>query len=338
MCRKILPYYDKAIWEILLNTLQKPIHSPFGYRSTAFDVIKGLNLFGKAAFVTGGYSGLGTEVVRALALAGAKVIVGARRPRKAAADLASIAGDIEILNLDLSDSASIDACAAEITGRLKKLHILINNAGIMACPLVRDKRGFESQFAINHLGHFQLTARLWSLLEAAKGARVVSVSSVGHQLNGLCLDDPHFVFRDYDKWLAYGQAKSANALFAFYLDKIGAPRKVRAFAVHPGGIATPLQRHLTMEEQKAMGWYDETGALSAVFKSPSEGAATLVWCATSPLLDGMGGVYCENCDIGAMIGDPPSRISGVWPHIRDPELAEALWQKSEEFTRIVFRP
>lgn len=319
-------------------TLQAPIDSPFGYRSTALEVAAGIDLTGKTAFVTGGYSGLGTEVVRALAAAGARVLVGARRPDKAAEDLAEVEGAVEILALDLSDPASIDACAAAVAGLTDALHILVNNAAIMACPLARDARGYESQFATNHLGHFQLTARLWPLLAAAGGARVVSVSSIGHRLHGLSVDDPNFEHRDYDKWLAYGQAKSANALFALQLDQLGESHGVRAFAVHPGGIATPLQRHLTMDEQKAMGWYDEAGNLNAMFKTPAEGAATSVWCATSPLLDGKGGVYCEDCNIGAMAGDPPPRASGVWPHIRDASLAESLWDKSEAMLGIAFHP
>lgn len=321
-----------------MNTPQAPINSPFGYRSTALEVAAGIDLSRKTAFVTGGYSGLGTEVVRALASAGARVLVGARRPDKAAEDLADVTGAVEILALDLSDPASIDACAAEVARRTDSLAILINNAAIMACPLARDARGFESQFATNHLGHFQLTARLWPLLAAAQGARVVSISSIGHRLHGLSIEDPHFQHRDYDKWLAYGQAKSANALFALELDRLGAAHGVRAFAVHPGGIATPLQRHLTMDEQKAMGWYDEAGNLNAMFKTPAEGAATSVWCATSPLLEGMGGVYCEDCNIGAMAGDPPPRASGVWPHIRDEALAVALWDASEAMSAVTFRP
>lgn len=321
-----------------MTTAQAPIDSPFGYRSTALEVVNGIDLTGKTAFVTGGYSGLGTEVVRALAAAGARVLIGARRPDKAGEDLAAVPGAIEILPLDLSDPASIDACAEEVARRTDRLHIVINNAAIMACPLARDARGYESQFATNHLGHFQLTARLWPLLKAARGARLVSVSSIGHRLNGLSIEDPSFEHRDYDKWLAYGQAKSANALFALQLDTLGAPHGVRAFAVHPGGIVTPLQRHLTMDEQKAMGWFDEAGTVNPIFKTPAEGASTSVWCATSPLLADKGGVYCEDCNIGALAGDPPPPISGVWPHIRDEALAAALWDKSEAMTGVAFRP
>ncbi|MFW2349815.1 oxidoreductase [Qipengyuania sp.] len=315
---------------------QTPIDSPFGYRSTAREVVEDIDLSGKTVVVTGGYSGIGTETVRAMAGAGARIIVGARRPDQAHDVLDGMDGDITILPLDLSDPASIDGFAGAIGGATDAIDILINNAAIMASPLARDARGYEMQFATNHLGHFQLTARLWPLLVADGGARVVALSSIGHRLHGLDLHDPNFEHRDYDKWLAYGQAKSANALFALQLDTLGAAKGVRAFAVHPGGIATPLQRHLTMEEQKAMGWYDEEGNVHEAFKSTEEGAATSVWCATSPLLEGKGGVYCEDCDI-AVAADPENpRAGGYWPHIRDEDLAEKLWAKSEEMTGVAF--
>ena len=321
-----------------MTTPQAPIASPLGYRSTAREVIAGIDLTGQTALVTGGYSGLGTEVVRALAGAGAQVIVGARRPDAAAADLAGIGGTIAILPLDLSDPVAIDAFALAVAGVTDRLHIQINNAAVMANPLARDARGYESQFATNHLGHFQLTARLWPLLVEAGGARVVSVSSVGHRLGGLDLADLNFDHRVYDKWLAYGQAKSANALFALELDRLGAASNVRAFGVHPGGIITPLQRHLTMEEQIAMGWIDAEGNVHERFKSVEAGAATSVWCAVSPLLAGQGGVYCEDCNIAALADDNTPRGAGVSPHIRDAALAKALWAKSEEMTGLLFRP
>lgn len=320
-----------------MTSPQQPIDSPFGYRSTAMEVVEGIELAGKTVVVTGGYSGIGTETVRALASAGASVIVGARRPEQAHDVLDGMVGDIAILPLDLSDPASIDAFAEAVGGRVDKLDILINNAAIMASPLMRDARGYEMQFATNHLGHFQLTARLWPLLRAAgAGARVVCLSSIGHRLNGLDLDDPNWEKREYEKRPAYGAAKSANALFALQLDTLGEPHGIRAFAVHPGGIATPLQRHLTMEEQRAMGWYDDEGQVNAGFKSVEEGASTSVWCAVSPLLDGMGGVYCENCNIAAPAG-PEVPHGGVHPHVRDEALAQVLWAKSEELTEVEFR-
>lgn len=319
-----------------MPTAQQPIDSPFGYRSTAADVIAGHDRAGTTAIITGGYSGLGTETVRALAGAGATVIVGARRPDAAATDLAGVSGDITILPLDLAAPAAIDTFAAECAARLSRLDVLINNAATMASPLSRDARGYESQLATNHLGHFQLTARLWPLLTATPGARVVALSSSGHARGGLDLDDPHFERRPYDKWTAYAQAKSLNALFALHLDTLGAPRGVRAFAVDPGGIRTPLQRHLSMEEQIALGWYDAAGNLNPLFKTVEQGAATSVWCAVSPLLAGHGGAYCKDCNIAApwVEGTPP--YTGVHPHVRDAAAAAAWWAASERMTGVRF--
>ena len=320
-----------------MTTAQAPINSPFGMRSTAAELIAGIDLSSKVALVTGGYSGLGLETVRALAGAGAKVFVAARRPEVAAKDLDGVAGDVTILKLDLSDPASIDAFAADLVKHTTKLDILINNAAIMACPLTRDARGYESQFATNHLGHFQMTARIWPLLRAAgAGARVVSLSSIGHARGGVDLADPHFETRDYDKWTAYGQAKSANALFALHLDTLGAPHGIRAFSVHPGGIVTPLQRHLSMDEQIAMGWFDKDGKASDIFKSVEAGAATSIWCAVSPLLDGQGGVYCEDCNIAVLWEEGMNRYSGARPHITSREDAAALWTASEAMTGVNF--
>lgn len=318
-------------------TAQQPIASPFGMRSTAADVISGIDLSGKTALVTGGYSGLGLETVRALAGAGARVFVAARRPEVAAADLEGVGGDVTILQLDLSDPASIDAFAAGLAERTDKLDILINNAAIMACPLARDARGYESQFATNHLGHFQMTARIWPLLKAAgAGTRIVVLSSIGHARGGVDLDDPHFNTREYEKWTAYGQAKSANALFALHLDEIGKASGIRAFSVHPGGIKTPLQRHLTMEEQIAMGWFDKDGNPNPLFKSTEEGAATSVWCAVSPLLEGEGGVYCEDCNIAAIWDESMHPYVGVRRHVMDRDAAAALWTASEAMTGVAF--
>ncbi len=318
-------------------TAQSPIASPFGLRSTAAEVITGIDLSGKTAMVTGGYSGLGLETVRALAGAGAQVFVGARRPEVAAQDLAGIAGNIVILKLDLSDPASIDAFATELSAHTPRIDILINNAAIMACPLARDARGYESQFATNHLGHFQMTARIWPLISAAgAGARIVVLSSIGHARSAVDLGDPHFEHRDYDKWSAYGQAKSANSLFAIHLDELAKAHGIRAFAVHPGGIATPLQRHLTMEEQIAMGWIDAQGNVDARFKSTEQGASTSIWCAVSPMLEGEGGVYCEDCNIAKLWEEGMHPYTGVRPHAIDRAAAKALWEASEAMTGVSF--
>jgi NAD(P)-dependent dehydrogenase (short-subunit alcohol dehydrogenase family) len=317
-------------------TDQSPIPSGLGLRSTANDVIAGIDMTGKAVVVTGGYSGLGLETVRVIAGAGARVIVGARRPDAAARDLTGI-DNVTILKLDLSDAASIDAFAGDVATHTPAVDILINNAAIMANALTRDVHGYESQFATNHLGHFRMTARLWPLLKAAgSGARVVVLSSLGHRISAIDFGDIHFERRDYNKWTAYGQAKTANALFAVHLDRLGARHGIRAFAVHPGGIATPLQRHLTMEEQVAMGWYDKDGNVHAAFKSVEQGAATSVWCATSPMLTGIGGVYCEDCDIAMPWVEGMSNNAGVRAHAIDPVAAAKLWTASEAMTGVTF--
>ncbi|MGQ0531449.1 MAG: oxidoreductase, partial [Caulobacteraceae bacterium] len=318
-----------------MPTPQAPINSGYGMRTEARDAIGGRDLKGKVAIVTGGYSGLGLETTRALAEAGAIVIVPARTPEKAQEALAGIA-NVEQAALDLADPASIDAFAGGFLSRTKKLDILINNAAIMASPLMRDARGYEAQFATNHLGHFQLTARLWPALKAANGARVVSLSSVGHRICPPDLEDPNFERTEYNKWVAYGRAKSANALFAIGLDKRGEPHKVRAFAVHPGGIMTDLQRHMPVGEKRAMGWIDEHGNVDARFKTPSQGAATSIWCATNAQLDGKGGVYCEDCDIAKLVPADFKDFAGVRTWAIDPVLADKLWTLSERMTGVTF--
>lgn len=318
-------------------TTQAPINSGYGMRTDARDALGGRDLKGKVAIVTGGYSGLGLETTKALAAAGATVIVPARTPDKARAALAGIA-NVEQASLDLADPGSIDAFANDFIGSGRKLDILINNAAIMASPLMRDARGYEAQFATNHLGHFQLTARLWPALRQGGGARVVSLSSIGHRISPPGLDDPNFARSEYNKWVAYGRAKSANSLFAVGLDKRGAPHGVRAFAVHPGGIMTDLQRYMPEEEKRAMGWIDENGKINDRFKTPSQGAATSVWCATNAQLDGMGGVYCEDCDIAVAVPADDKGFSGVRPWAIDAVLADKLWALSETMTGVHFSP
>ena len=314
-----------------MTTAQAPINSGYGMRTDARDAIGGRDLTGKVAIVTGGYSGLGLETTKALAAAGAIVIVPARTPEKAQAALVNIA-NVEQAALDLADPASIDAFAGGFLSRTKKLDILINNAAIMASPLMRDARGYEAQFATNHLGHFQLTARLWPALKAADGARVVALSSIGHRISPPDLEDPNFERTEYNKWISYGRAKSANALFAIGLDARAKAHNVRAFAVHPGGIMTDLQRYMPEEEKRAMGWIDENGVINERFKTPSQGAATSVWCATNAQLDGKGGVYCEDCDIAVAVPADDKGFSGVRPWAIDPALADQLWTLSERMT------
>lgn len=234
------------------------------------------------------------------------------------------------------DPASVDSFADRFLDTGQALHILINNAGIMAPPLVRDARGYESQFATNHLGHFQLATRLWPSLRKAAGARVVALSSRGHMRSPVEFDDWNFERREYDRWVAYGQSKSANALFAVALDAIGEQHGVRAFAVHPGGIITDLVRHMSPEELRASGMVDDKGKPvidpANNMKAPEQGAATSIWCATSHQLDGMGGVYCENGDVAIAVPADSKEMLGVRPWAIDPAFADRLWSLSETLT------
>ncbi|MEU9170552.1 SDR family NAD(P)-dependent oxidoreductase [Streptomyces sp. NPDC048420] len=315
-----------------MTTAQHKIGSGFGAHSTADDVLAGVDLSGKLAIVTGGYSGLGLETTKALTKAGARVVVPARRPDTAKEALAGLDG-VELDTLDLGDLDSVRAFAERFLASGRTVDLVIDNAGIMACPETRVGPGWEAQFATNHLGHFALVNRLWPAIEPG-GARVVSVSSRAHHFSGMRWDDVHWQ-SGYDKWQAYGQAKTANVLFAVHLDKLGAERGVRAFSLHPGGILTPLQRHLAKAEMVERGWIDEQGnPLNPTgFKSPEQGAATQVWAAASPQLAGMGGVYLEDCDIAepAVDGD---ESSGVRAWATDPEQAERLWTLSAELTGV----
>ncbi|MFI7277926.1 SDR family NAD(P)-dependent oxidoreductase [Streptomyces sp. NPDC049879] len=313
-----------------MTTPQHAIGSGFGARSTADDVLSGIDLSGRTALVTGGYSGLGLETTRALAAAGARVVVPARRPAAARDALDGIPG-VETDALDLADLASVRSFAERFLRAHPTVDIVINNAGIMACPETRVGPGWEAQFATNHLGHHALVNHLWPAI-ARGGARVVSVSSGAHGITGMRWDDVHFE-RGYDRWQAYGQAKTANVLFAVHLDALGRDAGVRAFALHPGAILTPLQRHLAKADMVAAGWIDEAGDLAdPSFKTPEQGAATQVWAATSPRLAGMGGVYCEDCDIAGPAGEGAE--GGVHAHATDPAEAARLWALSARLTGV----
>lgn len=314
-------------------TDQKPVASPFHAKSTAAEVIKGIDLSGKLAVVTGGYSGIGLETVKALVSAGAEVIVPARDAKKAAGALKGMT-KVTTGVLDLADLASVRKFASSLIASGKPVHLLINNAGIMACPENRVGPGWELQFATNHLGHFVLTTMLAPLLEKAKGARVVCLSSTAHKLSPIRWGDIHFTKEPYNKWVAYGQSKTANALFARELNKRMKKGGVEAFSVHPGGIMTPLQRHLDKEEMIALGWLGPDGEVSemakAMFKTPEQGASTTVWAATSPLLAGKGGVYCENCNVAELGGADAPRWAMLQPHACDNEQAARLWAETEK--------
>lgn len=315
-------------------TAQAPINSPFHAKSTALEVIKGIDLSGKYAIVTGGYSGIGVETVRALFAAGAEVLVPARDIAKAKDALKEFGAKVSVGSMDLADLASVRKFARETVAAGRAVHLLINNAGVMACPETRVGPGWELQFATNHIGHFVLTTELAPLLKKANGARVVCLSSTGHKLSPIRWGDFHFTKEPYNKWVAYGQSKTANSLFAVALDARMRADGVRAFAVHPGGINTPLQRHLQREEMVAMGWVKENGEPTEMalkmFKTPEEGASTTIWAAVSPMLDGMGGVYCENCEIAKLAGEDSPRWAEIAPYAVDADEAEKLWAETEK--------
>ncbi|MFG2002912.1 oxidoreductase [Spirillospora sp. NPDC048911] len=293
---------------------------------TADEVLAGIDLTGKTALVTGGYSGLGLEITCALDRAGARVIVPARRPATARETLRGIPG-AEVGELDLADLGSVRSFADEVLDAGRGIDIVITNAGIMACPETRVGPGWEAHFAVNHLGHFALVNRLRPVL--AEDARVVSVASSGHFLSDIRWDDLHF--RDgYDRWLAYAQSKTANALFALRLAALG----TTAFAVHPGSILTPLQRHIPREEQISQGWVTADGTPAPGFKTPAEGAATAVWAATSPDLIGHGGAYCQDCRIAQPATTDDMLIGGVKPWVRDADAAARLWRISADLTGV----
>lgn len=308
---------------------QARIGSGFGADTTTDEVLAGHDLTGKLAVVTGGHSGLGLETTRALARVGAHVIVPARRPAAAREAVDGIA-NVEVGELDLSDLESVREFSERFLASGRHIDILINSAGIMACPETRVGPGWEAQFATNHLGHFALLNRLWPAI--AGGARVVAVSSGAHGITGIRWDDVQFN-NGYDRWQAYGQSKTANALFAVHLDALGKNAGVRAFSVHPGKILTSLQRYLAKNEMVAAGWIDEDGnAADPTFKTPQQGAATQVWAATSLQLAGLGGLYCEDCDVAPLAADDGS--TGVRKWAVDPQEATRLWRLSAELTGV----
>lgn len=288
----------------------------------------GVDLTGKVAVVTGGYSGLGLHTTIALVRAGARVLVPARRGAVARAVLDGI-DDVQVVGTDLADQDSIRAAAAAITDSVDRVDLLFAAAGVMATPLARTPQGWESQLAINYLGHFAFVMRLRRLLAAADGARVVLYSSAGHHLSPMRWSDIDFA-AGYDKWQAYGQSKTALILFGRGLSDVGAGDGIEGFSLHPGAILTPLQRHLGRQEQVDLGWVDDRGnGIDTSFKSVSQGAATGLWAATATDLTGRGGVYCEDCDIAPVVrpGGPMSG-GGVQPYAIDAEEAAALWEES----------
>ncbi|MDQ1494355.1 MAG: hypothetical protein QOG69_838 [Actinomycetota bacterium] len=304
------------------NRITVGAHSIFGAHSTAADVLAGIDLTGKTAIVTGGYSGLGLPTTRALAGAGARVVVPARRVDVAQHALSGVDG-VEVQSCDLAELASVRAFADRFMRTHDALDIVIANAGIMACPETRVGPGWEAQFATNHLGHYALVNVVWRALVSSGKARVVVVASGYDPTSRIRWDDVQFR-SGYDKWAAYAQSKHANVLFARHLDLLGRPHGVRAFSVSPGYILTPLQRHLATEEMVAAGWIDVDGTPTAgLFKTPEQGAATHVWAATSPGLKDLGGRYCVDCTL----------VEGAAGVVDDEEAAH-LWRLSAELTGI----
>ncbi len=304
-----------------------PIRTPFTAQSTAAEVVAGTDLTGKRVIVTGGASGIGIETARALAGAGAEVTLAVRNAEAGEATLADIVGttgnkQLHVARLDLADQSSVRAFVEAWEG---PLDILVNNAGVMASPLMRTPEGWEMQFATNHLGHFALATGLHDALAAAGGARIVSVSSSAHLRSPVVFEDIHFAAREYQPWAAYGQSKTANVLFAVEASRRWAGDGILANSLMPGGIRTNLQRYVT-EEELATLRAAAGGSPAPQWKTPEQGAATSVLVATSPLLDGVGGRYFEDCNEAGL--NQPGTRNGVARYALDPEAAQQLWDVS----------
>ncbi len=313
--------------------------SGFGWASTTDEVLAGKDLSGRTAFITGANSGLGQETARALAARGAQVILAGRDQTKLDAAAAAIReglpkAQLETLTVDLGSLENIRAATSRARQRFAKIDLLINNAGVMATPLLHTADGFEMQFGTNHLGHFALTAELLPLIERGHLKRIVNLSSRGHHMAPVDLNDPNFERRPYNPWASYGQSKTANVLFTVGLEQHLAVLGIHAYAVHPGGINTNLGRHLTPEMAAALMERVTKSDSGFQWKTVPQGAATSCWAATAPELEGQGGVYCEDCHVAEM--DDVSANRGVRSYALDPDAAARLWQMSEELTGISY--
>lgn len=313
----------------------------YGATTTTDEILDGVDLSGRRIVVTGASSGLGEEATRALASKGASVTMLARSPEKNAAAAERIGqsvpdADLTFGTLDLSSFASVRACAASLLASGGGIDVLMNNAGVMACPEGRTADGFETQFGTNHLGHFLLTALLFGAITDGDAPRVVTLTSAGHTISDVDLDDVNFDQQPYDPWIAYGRAKSANALFARGLAQRHGDR-VLSFSVHPGGIVTELGRHLTdeliAEMMERTSARTDTGGRRGrgfEFKSVQAGAATQVWATVAPGLAEHNGSYLADCQVGVEGGNPNE--TGYFPHIVDQANIDRLWSLSEELT------
>jgi len=318
--------------------MQQEKASRFGFESTAAEVAADVDLAGRVAVVTGGSGGLGAESARVLASRGARVWIGARdlaKGEKVAAGIRATTGSdaVEVGALELGSLPSIRAFAAATLARHPAIHLLLDNAGVMACPLARTEQGFESQFGTNHLGHFLLTGLLAPALRAGAPSRVVCLSSSGHRFGAVNFEDPNYKTRPYDKWEAYGQAKTANIWHALELDRRLQDDGVRAFALHPGAIITELGRHLTAQDREELMARAPAGGFR--WKTVEQGAATQIWAATASELAGRGGLYLEDCHIAGPSKDLMSQV-GYAPWALDAERAARLWSLSEQLVGAKF--
>ena len=312
---------------------------PFGAESTTDEVLEGVSLSGKRVLVTGVSAGLGVETARALAAHGAEVVGAARNLAKAKEATAPVRADaakgggLELIELDLASLASVRACADTLVANGKPFDLVICNAGVMATPSGKTADGFETQFGTNHLGHFVLVNRIASLMKP--GARLVNLSSAGHQISDVDLDDPNFERAPYHAWSGYGRSKTANILFAVEFDRRHKDRGIRAAALHPGAIQTELSRYLDEEARRELTEIMTQvarlpGAKPITYKSVPQGAATSVWAAAVAKADAVGGRYCEDCHVADVIDAAGFTFAGVRPYSLNPERARALWAKSEE--------
>jgi NAD(P)-dependent dehydrogenase (short-subunit alcohol dehydrogenase family) len=324
----------------MISENQRPVGSNFKARSEPAQILEGIELHNKNVIVTGGYSGIGLETTRALKNCGANVVVPARRRDIASKVLEGIIASENIVEMDLAVVSSVQNFVNDYVKEGLSLDLLINNAGVMACPEGRVGNGWERQFGVNQIGHFVLTKGLMELMAKSEGSRFVSLSSSAHSLTGILWDDIHFENTPYDKWIAYGQSKTASSLIAIEFDRLMKDTGVRGYSVHPGGIMTPLQRHLENEEMVALGWMKEDGSLSdmaaANFKTPEQGATTTLWAATNPKLNDIGGVFCENCDVAVLkeeVDESMKRYIGVADWAIDTDEGTKLWEITEHMLK-----